>query len=81
MFMISGMTGHVDDSARLAARVTGDSTTLPSSDSRNEKERNVSCYLQVWVATGKLLVEAMLSDILRCYQADVWISAQHQSLP
>lgn len=66
---------------RLATKVTGASTSLPSSDSRYKKGRDYPHYLQVWVSTGKVVVEAMLSDVRLCYQAEIWILAQYQSLP
>lgn len=74
--------GHedIDDSTRLAPRVTGESTTLPFSNSRNEIARKHTCYLQVWISTSKLLVEAMLFDVLWCYQNESRVSAQYQSL-
>ena len=48
---------------RLATKVTADSTSLPSGDSKYKKGRDYPHYLQVWVATGKVLDEAMLSDV------------------
>ena len=65
----------IDDWTRLAVRVTGDSTALPSSDIRHEKQESHSYNSQVWVTPGKLLVEAMLFEILGCHQAEICISA------
>lgn len=65
----SGMTGQedIDDSTSLAARVTGDSSTLPSSEPSNKRERTHSCYVQVWLvrdtsaSASDLLFDAILS--------------------
>ncbi len=65
---------------RLAANMIGDPRIVPSSDSRYKKGLGYLRYLQLWVTTGKPSDEAILFHVRLCYQVEIWILAQYQSL-